>query len=184
MTDNVVQFKPKAPEERVLEFVDEAPFIPLEGGGSVVSLNDQHLGEFNIPQPDGTLKTIRFPIGELDWWTLIAFRTMSRNVGANSDHMLYINTDPHIHEQGSWMDRRRSAELVISKQTMMSLAEAIPFILTSSFNGDMPDDLYMQLSELTAEHRILEDEPEYKEAMIIHPIGQDGNEFKLIWVEV
>ncbi|AWN08798.1 hypothetical protein MLDJOKPK_00210 [Salmonella phage SPAsTU] len=179
MSDNIIQFKLKEIKE-----VDEAPYVPLEGGGTVVGLTDEHVGRFNIPQPDGTLRPIQFPISELDWWTLIAIRTCSRNVAMNSDPLLYINTDPHIHEQGSWMNRRRSAELIISKQTMLSLAEAIPFILTSSFNGDMPDDLYMQLSEMTAEHRILEDEPEYTEAMIVHPIGQDGEQFKLIWVEV
>ncbi|HHS7556438.1 TPA: hypothetical protein ACTPQ1_004732 [Salmonella enterica] len=180
MSDNVVPFK----RHGELPFVDETPYIPLEDGGSVVNLNDQHVGEFNVPQPDGTFKAIRFPLSELDWWTLIAIRTMSRNVAAGSDPLLYINTDPHIHEQGSWMCRRRAAEMIISKQTVLSLADAIPFILTSSFNGDMPDELYMQLSEMTAEHRILEDEPDYKEAMIIHPIGQDGEQFKLIWVEV
>lgn len=182
MTDNIVPFKRH--EERVLDITDEAPYVPLEGGGSVVNLDTQQIGQFNIPQPDGTLKTITFPLAELDWWTLIAIRTMSRNVEASTDPVLRINTDPYIHEQGSWMQRRRCAELVINKETLLALAEAIPFILTSSFNGDMPDDLYMRLSGICAEHRIAEEEPEYNEAMIVHPIDQDGEQFKLIWVEV
>lgn len=176
MIDNVIQFEPKTAGV-------ESP-VALEEAGSVIKLDDQHVGAFNIPQPDGTLRVITFPLSELDWWTLLAVRACSRNVQMNSDPLLYINTDPHTHEQGSWMERRRAAEMIISRHTLISLAEAIPFILTSSLNGDMPDDLYMELSEHTAEHRLHDDEPEYTEAMIIHPIGQDGEQFKLIWVEL
>lgn len=178
MVDNVVPFKPK-----VVVATDEPPFIPINGQ-KIIEFPDEHRGQLRVPQPDGTMKAIGFPIAEQEWWTLLAIQMMSRGLGVSTEPVVRINTDPYIHEQGSWMERRRTMEMQISKETLLQIAESTPFILTSSFNGDMDEDLYMHLSGLATEHRIAEEEPIYTEAMIIHPTGLEGNTFKLIWVEL
>ncbi|EPJ2512182.1 hypothetical protein ACTGOH_005152, partial [Salmonella enterica subsp. enterica serovar Bareilly] len=72
-----------------------------------------------------------FPIAEQEWWTLLAIQMMTRGLGESMEPVVRINTDPYIHEQGSWMERRRTMEIQISKETLLQIAESTPFILTS-----------------------------------------------------
>ncbi|HCJ5818906.1 TPA: hypothetical protein NU463_004562, partial [Escherichia coli] len=58
MADNVVPFKPKA-----VVTTDEPPFIPINGQ-KIVEFPDEHRGQLHVPQPDGTMKAIGFPIAE------------------------------------------------------------------------------------------------------------------------
>lgn len=149
--------------------------------GQVINLSTPDVGGLEIPQPDGTTKTILFSADMMDWWYIIAVRMWARCPEGMVDR-IFINTDRGLHEQGAWFDQKRTLSIRINRNQLVQIAEALPFILTSTFNGQMDDDLYMQLSALTAEHRVEDDIPEYKEALIIHPT-LDPEEFCLIWVE-
>ncbi|MCT7475886.1 hypothetical protein N5V81_12955 [Escherichia coli] len=58
MVDNVVPFKPK-----VVVATDEPPVCSCQWTEDH-RVSDEHRGQLHVPQPDGTMKAIGFPIAE------------------------------------------------------------------------------------------------------------------------
>lgn len=116
MADNVVPFRRKLPEvyERA-----EIHFADRDGGDARV---------FSVPSKD------------MYWWALIldGITTYSRTF----EGCVYFFSDPYGFMNESWARRKRTLEILISRDTLHELVKAAPYTFVPSFQTHLNDADY------------------------------------------
>ncbi|QXO09837.1 hypothetical protein pEaSNUABM38_00115 [Erwinia phage pEa_SNUABM_38] len=120
MSDKIVPFAPRPANGAV------ADKPAVEGDGVVAEFKDYDTGRIEVPQPDGSTKSIIFSIDMVDWWMALSERFIATMPeGPYGRAFVGLNKLEHACTD-VFTNRKRHLEMEITRQQFEQFVQAVP----------------------------------------------------------